>query len=77
MIARSTRQARWRIGSSAGLVGALVYWAVLLFFVAAATQPLGLQTFTDWLAKLLEQLPTLVAGLLIVVVGYLLCCWAR
>ena len=72
LIARSTRQARWRVGKSAKLMGALVYWVVLLFFVAAATQTLGLQTFTDWLARLLEQLPTLVAGLLIVVVGYLL-----
>jgi small-conductance mechanosensitive channel len=50
----------------------VVYWVVLLFFVTAATHTLGLQTFTDWLARLLDHLPTLAAGLLIVVAGYVL-----
>lgn len=72
LIARGTGQSRWRIGSSGRLIGTLVYWLVLLTFIAAATQTLGLQTFTDWLARLLEQLPSLAAGLLIVVVGCLL-----
>jgi small-conductance mechanosensitive channel len=72
LLARSTGSARWRIGRSAALLGTLVYWVVLLFFVAAATQTLGLQTFTDWLSRLLDHLPTLTAGLLIMVAGYLL-----
>ncbi len=33
---------------------------------------LGLQYFTDWLARLLDHLPALAAGLLIVVAGYVL-----
>jgi hypothetical protein len=72
LIARSTGRARWRIGRSASLLGSIVYWVVLLFFVTAATHTLGLQTFTEWLARLLDYLPTVAAGLLIVVAGYLL-----
>jgi hypothetical protein len=33
-------------------------------------QTLGLQTFTDWLARLLDHLPALAAGLLIATAGY-------
>ncbi len=72
LITRSTGQSRWQVGRSAGVLGAVVYWVVLLFFATAATQTLGLQLFTDWLARLLEHLPALAAGLLIVVAGYLL-----
>ena len=72
LIVRGTGASRWRLGRSAPLLGTIVYWVVLLFFVTAATHTLGLQTFTDWLARLLDYLPTLAAGLLIVVAGYLL-----
>ncbi|WP_418318301.1 mechanosensitive ion channel family protein [Piscinibacter sakaiensis] len=72
LITRSTGQARWKIGRSASLVGTIVYWVVLLFFITAATHTLGLQSFSDWLARLLDHLPTLAAGLLIVFAGYLL-----
>ncbi|MEO5766102.1 MAG: hypothetical protein ABIR52_12405 [Casimicrobiaceae bacterium] len=61
---------RVRFSRSANVLGALVFWAVLLFFVTAASNVLGLQTFTQWLARLLDYLPTLIAGLLIVAVGY-------
>jgi len=63
---------RVRMAPSADVLGAIVFWAVLLFFIAAATNVLGLETFTQWLARLLDQLPTIVAGLLIIVVGYVL-----
>ncbi len=63
---------RVRLARSADVLGAIVFWGVLLFFVAAATDALGLETFTHWLARLLDQLPTIVAGLLIIVVGYIL-----
>jgi hypothetical protein len=61
---------RLRMGRAAGMLGTGVFWVVLLFFATAATQVLGLQTFTDWLARLIDYLPTLAAGVLIVVVGY-------
>lgn len=72
LVARSTGRARWRSGRSGVVLGSIVYWVVLLFFITAATQTLGLQTFTDWLARLLDHLPTLTAGLLIMVAGYVL-----
>ena len=58
--------------SGADVLGAIVFWAVLLAFVTAATNMMGLETFTQWLARLLDQLPTVLAGVLIVVVGYIL-----
>jgi small-conductance mechanosensitive channel len=67
---------RVRAGRSATVVGAIVFWAVLLAFAAAATQVLGLQAFTDWLARLVEYLPTLVVGVLIVAVGWVLSAFA-
>ncbi len=66
------RAARLRLGRSADVLGTIVFWSVLVFFVAAAAQLLGLSVFAQWLARLIEYLPTLVAGLLIVIAGWLL-----
>jgi hypothetical protein len=63
---------RERVGRSALFVGALVFWTVLLLFVTAATQMLGLAAFAEWLVRLLDYVPTLAAGLLILAVGWLL-----
>jgi len=63
---------RLRMGRAAAVFGTVVFWVVLLFFATAATQVLGLQTFTNWLARLIDYLPTLAAGVLIVVAGYVL-----
>lgn len=63
---------RLRIGRASVVLGTVVFWVVVLFFVTAATQVLGLQAFTNWLARLVDYLPTLAAGLLIVAGGYLL-----
>jgi len=71
-LAGPARAERVRVARSAGLIGAIVFWIVLLFFVTAATHVLGLQTFTQWLARLLDYLPTLAAGLLIIAAGYVL-----
>lgn len=72
LIERMAGPSRLRVGRSAHVLGTVVYWVVLLFFVTAATHVLGLQTFTQWLARLLDYLPTLAAGLLIIAAGYLL-----
>lgn len=61
---------RFRVGRASTILAAVVFWVVVLFFITAATQVLGLQAFTDWLKRLLEYLPTLVAGVLIVAAGY-------
>ncbi len=72
LIARGAGHGRWTIGRSASVLGNVVFWVVLLFFVTAATHALGLQTFTDWLARLLDHVPTVAAGLLIVAAGFVL-----
>jgi hypothetical protein len=66
------RAARLRIGRSAAVLGNIVFWAVMLFFITASTQVLGLTTFATWLSGVLDHLPMLVAGLLIVIGGYFL-----
>jgi hypothetical protein len=71
LVGRATRRpAGPGLRSSAAAFSMIVFWAVLLFFITAATQVLGLVTFTEWLARLLEYLPTLIAGLLIIAAGF-------
>jgi hypothetical protein len=75
LLSRVTKTAgveRLRMARSSTALGAIVFWVVLLFFVTAATHVLGLQSFTLWLARLLDYLPTLAVGVLIVVAGYIL-----
>jgi hypothetical protein len=61
-----------RMRRASALIGAIVFWFAFLVFVTAATQVLELTSFTDWLARLVGYLPTLAAGVLIVIAGYLL-----
>jgi small-conductance mechanosensitive channel len=61
-----------RIRRASNVIGALVFWGTFLVFVTAATNVLELTSFTDWLARLVGYLPTLAAGILIVIAGYLL-----
>jgi small-conductance mechanosensitive channel len=63
--------------ASVEIVGSILFWVVILFFVAAATQILGLAVFTAWLKDLMAYLPTLLAGLLIIAAGVLLSGLAR
>jgi len=63
--------------SSARVLGSIVFWLVLLFFITAATQVLGLDAFTAWLAGVVNYVPTLFSGALIVAAGFLLSRLAR
>lgn len=63
--------------ASVEIVGSILFWVVILFFVAAATQVLGLSIFTAWLKDLVGYLPTLFAGALIILAGVLLSGLAR
>lgn len=63
--------------ASAKILGSVVFWVVLLFFLTAATQVLGLGTFTAWLARIVDYLPTVFAGALIIVAGFLVSRLAR
>ena len=64
-------------GASAKILGSVVFWVVLLFFVAATTQVLGLQTFSAWLARVADYLPTVLAGALIIIAGIMVSRLAR
>ncbi len=55
--------------ASAKILGGVIFWVVLLFFLTAATQVLGLQTFTTWLARVVDYLPTVFVGALIIIAG--------
>ena len=76
LIARLSTQAEHgeplRMRRASAVIGTIVFWSALLVFVTAATHVLQLTVFTDWLARLVGYLPTLAAGILIVVAGYLL-----
>ena len=61
-----------RLRRAAIVIGEIVFWAAMLVFVTAATHVLELTSFTDWLARLVGYLPTLVAGVLIVAAGLVL-----
>lgn len=64
-------------GASAKILGSVVFWMVVLFFLAAATQVLGLQTVTAWIARVVDYLPTVFAGALIIIAGFLVSRLAR
>ncbi|MCW8935616.1 MAG: mechanosensitive ion channel [Gammaproteobacteria bacterium] len=52
------------------IVGQLVFWLLMLVFVTLATEILGLGIFGTWLKKTVTYLPLAVAGLLIMLVGF-------
>lgn len=54
---------RWPMSS---ILASAVYWLVLLVFLTAAAQSLGLPGLSEWIKKLLAYLPTLfIAGLVL------------
>lgn len=57
--------------TSTKIIGSVIFWVVILFFLTAATQVLGLQTFTVWLSRVVDYLPTVFVGLLIIIAGFL------
>jgi hypothetical protein len=53
------------------LIGNVIFWVVILVFAAMAARIGRLDAFTSWLDRIVEYLPTLVAGGLIALAGYL------
>lgn len=51
------------------VVAGVVFWAVLLFFVAASMEALGLAVVTSALGRLAGYLPTVLAALLVILAG--------
>lgn len=60
-----------------GILGSIVFWVVILFFLALATNLLGLDAFSAWLNRVVSYLPTLFVGVLVVLAGVLVSALAR
>jgi hypothetical protein len=61
----------------ARIVGELVFWLLMLMFVTLTTEILGLGIFVAWLKEIVTYLPLAAAGLLIVLVGFVVSSLAR
>lgn len=59
------------------IISGVVFWSVLIFFVAASANLLGWSMFSAWLDSIVGFLPSLVTGLLIILAGYLISNAAR
>lgn len=67
------RAAYLRLSNTAiKLFGNITFWVIILLFITVATRVLGLLAFSDWLDQVVGYLPTLLAGVLIILVGVLI-----
>ena len=53
----------------ADLIGSIVFWIIILFFVTATTETLGLPVLTTWLSGIVLYLPRILAAVLICLAG--------
>ncbi len=69
---RSRTFARIRLSPRAlKIIGNVVFWLIMLFFITAASNVAELTAFSVWLTGIVAYLPTLLAGGLIILAGYL------
>lgn len=59
------------------VVGELLFWLLILIFITLATEILGLGVFGIWLKEIVTYFPLVIAGLLIMLAGYVLGAVAR
>ncbi len=58
--------------SYAVIIGKLIFWIIMLFFITAAGNMLGWKMFSGWMDSIINYLPNLITGLLIILAGFLL-----
>lgn len=58
--------------TAAPIIGSIVYWLVILVFLTIASNQLGLTVFTNWLNQVIEYLPALISGLVIIFAGFVI-----
>ena len=63
--------------TSMRMIAGVVYWLVILFFIAAATNILGLTMFAGWLDRIVAYLPSIFSGVFIIFAGVILSNIAR
>jgi len=61
----------------AKIAGEIVFWFIIMFFVAGAASILGLGTFVSWLSKVATYIPILLTGLLIILAGVIISALVR
>jgi len=59
------------------LVGDVMFWIIILFFVTSAARMAQFDVISTWLERVVAYTPTLIAGVVIIVVGYLLSALVR
>jgi hypothetical protein len=69
---KQEKSKKTQIASTTLFLAKFVFWIVILFFVTAALNLLQLNIISEWLNKIISYLPTLLAGGIIVFIGYLL-----
>lgn len=65
-------QKHWYYQSLPGLVSGVIFWIVLLFFIAAAVEALGLEVISSLFGSLTVYLPRVLTVALIAFVGIVL-----
>lgn len=60
---------RMRPERTANLIGNILFWMILFFFLTAATEILGLPVITAWLSGIVKYLPNILIAVLIVFLG--------
>jgi hypothetical protein len=58
-----------KVMMSADLIGKIIYWIVLFFFITVATEMVGLPIVTTWLGGIASYLPKILIAAFIVVFG--------
>lgn len=58
-----------RMEGATKLVGKIVYWFIIIIFLTAATEVLGLPIITTWLGGLVRYLPNILIAIIIVSLG--------
>lgn len=51
------------------IISNVAFWLVILFFLTSATNLMGLTMFTGWLDQVINHLPNILSGALIIVAG--------
>lgn len=62
-------QNRWPVSR---MVGGILYWVIILFFLTAAMESLQLPGLADVLGKILKYLPDILTAAAIIFIGYLI-----
>lgn len=58
-----------RLEKYSRLIGRIVFWIILIFFITAATEVLGLPIITAWFSGLVHYLPNILVAVIIVFLG--------